>query len=63
MAQSDDKCKRSTCSKPRQGGTGQYSAFCSKKCGLKHEHVKADARDARRDAERGSRDRHNPRRF
>jgi len=42
-----DTCRRSTCSNPTRDATGYEGRFCSTECELKHEHVKADARDAR----------------
>jgi len=46
-----DTCKRSTCSNPvGQQDRDDYrsGSFCSVQCEVKYEHVKADARDARR---------------
>jgi len=43
-------CKRPTCSNPvGQQDRDDYRSgkFCSIQCEVKHEHVKADARDAR----------------
>ena len=50
---SDDTatCKRSTCSNPvGQQDRDDYRSgkFCSVQCEVKHEHIMADARDARR---------------
>jgi hypothetical protein len=42
------ECKYPTCSVDREDG----SKFCSTRCELKFEHVKADAEDARRSEER-----------
>jgi hypothetical protein len=44
------KCKRSTCTNPvGQQDRDDYrdSRFCSIQCDVKHEHIKADARDAK----------------
>jgi len=48
------RCKRSTCSQPAgmQDRDDYRSRFCSVQCETKHEHVKADARDARREPTR-----------
>lgn len=44
------RCKRSTCSKPAgmQDRDDYRTRFCSVQCETKHEHIKADARDAER---------------
>jgi hypothetical protein len=52
--QTDDErsCRRSTCENPRRGAdapAGESGKFCSTPCELKHEHIKADAREARTD--------------
>ena len=49
-----DTCRRTTCSEPARDVSGYEGRFCSTKCELKHEHVKADAEDARRQEQRGS---------
>jgi len=49
-----DTCRRHGCDRdPGQQDRADYSArrFCSVQCQTKHEHIKADARDARRDPE------------
>jgi len=47
-----DTCRRSTCDNDARGlqeGVSPYGAnFCSAECEVKHDHIKADARDARR---------------
>lgn len=51
---SRETCRRSTCERePGQQDREDYNArlFCSVQCETRHEHIKADARDARRDAE------------
>jgi len=40
-----DTCRRSTCDKPRQDESGYSGRFCSDKCEVKHDHLKADAED------------------
>jgi hypothetical protein len=49
-----DECRLPTCSNDPRGG-GFSGRFCSTPCELKFEHVRADARDARRDAQRKAR--------
>jgi len=57
---SRDTCRRSTCDNPTgEADEGDYNEhkYCSAQCEVKHEHIKADARDARRSAERHHDDR------
>jgi len=52
---SRDTCHRSTCTNPvGEADDGQYDdrRFCSAMCEVKHEHIKADAADARRSEEK-----------
>lgn len=51
-----DTCRRPTCDRDAGTDDGNYNArkFCSAKCEVKFEHIRADARDA----ERAERDRH-----
>lgn len=52
---SQDTCRRSNCTNPTgQQDRDDYNQrrYCSVQCETKHEHIKADARDAHRDAER-----------
>lgn len=54
---SRETCKRSTCdNEPGQQDRDDYRSgkFCSIQCETKHEHVKADARDAQREEPRRS---------
>ena len=46
-----DECRNSTCSNDPRGDGGFSGRFCSTACELKYEHVRADARDARREAQ------------
>lgn len=51
-----ETCRRSTCSNPvGQQDRDDYrdSSFCSVQCEVKHEHIAADAREARRADRRG----------
>jgi len=52
------QCKYPTCSVNREDG----SKFCSTRCKLRYEHIKADAEDARRseEQERGYKDEPHP---
>lgn len=44
-----ETCRRSTCSNdPREDVSGYAGRFCSDACEVKHDHIKADARDAMR---------------
>lgn len=45
-----EECRLPGCSEEPRGGGGFPGRFCSTGCELKYEHVRADARDARRDA-------------
>lgn len=45
-------CRRSGCERTARGGGGFAGRFCSTPCELEFEHVRADAREARRDTER-----------
>lgn len=40
------ECRRSGCTNPPVG----FRGFCSKRCEVKFEHIRADARDAQRAA-------------
>ena len=68
-----DTCRYPTCDEPTRdrgdtyGDDDQYTVsafgarFCSTRCELKYEHVRADAQDARRaDRDRGYRDEPHP---
>jgi len=58
-----DQCKMTGCENPRRTKGDRYgednqfavsafgSKFCSQKCELKYEHIRADARDAKRSVE------------
>jgi hypothetical protein len=51
---SRDTCRYGTCTNdPGAQDRDDYNArlFCSIQCETKHDHIKADARDARRDAQ------------
>jgi hypothetical protein len=48
---SRDTCRRSTCTNDARGGGGYGGRFCSDECEVKHDHIKADARDAMREPE------------
>lgn len=45
-----DTCQRSTCDNDTRDVGGYAGRFCSEMCEVKHDHIKADARDARRAA-------------
>jgi len=47
-----DTCRRPTCTNLSREESGYSGRFCSDRCEVKHEHVKADARDARLSEER-----------
>lgn len=47
------ECKYPTCSEEQGAQNGYSGKFCSKGHEIKYEHIKADARDARRDARAG----------
>ena len=51
-----DECRRPPCSNDALGGGGFSGRFCSTPCELKFEHVRADARQAERDARRQARE-------
>jgi len=46
----DDTCRMPDCDRPTgvEDGTYRDRSFCSPRCDVKHDHLKADARDARR---------------
>jgi hypothetical protein len=46
-----DECRNPSCSNEPRGGGGFSERFCSTPCELKYEHARADARDARREAQ------------
>ena len=49
-----DQCRNPGCDNPRDpDGDGFRRQFCSVKCEVKFDHLRADAEDARRSAERG----------
>jgi hypothetical protein len=46
-----ENCRNLSCSNDARGGQ-----FCSTACEIKYDHLRADAREARRDAEREARE-------
>ena len=57
-----DECRRPTCDRPARGTDdpnvqdGFAVRFCSTPCELKYDHIRADVRGARRDAQREARE-------
>ena len=51
-----DECRNPSCSNDPRGGGGFSGRFCSTPCELTFEHVRADAREAERDARRQARE-------
>jgi|GEM_PF-4470112 hypothetical protein len=51
-----DECRNPSCSNDARGSGGFGGRFCSTPCELKYEHVRADAREAKRDARRQTRE-------
>jgi len=45
----DDTCRMPDCDRPTgvEDGTYRDRSFCSPRCDVKHDHLKADARDRR----------------
>ena len=51
-----DECRNPSCSNDPRGGGGFSGRFCSTPCELTFEHVRADAREAERDASHQARE-------
>jgi hypothetical protein len=51
-----DECRNLSCSNEARSGGNSSRQFCSTACETKHEHIRADAREARRDDERQARE-------
>ena len=47
-----EECRNLSCSNEPRGGGGFSGRFCSTGCELKFDHIRTDAREARRDARR-----------
>lgn len=55
MSEEEETCRYPSCSEPRRGKqegvSVQGAKYCSDRCMTKWEHIKADARDAKRSVE------------